>query len=286
MWVALGAALWGTDTLLRRPLTASLSSSQIVLTEHLILTAVLLPTFVLRWARWRALRPLEWAAVLGIAWGGSALGTVCFTEAIKIGNPSAAVLLQKIQPLFAALLARALLREPLGGRFWVCLCLALAGGYLVSFGDRLPGSLAPGRLSAPLLALAAAALWGSSTVLGRFALHRVSFVELTTLRIIGATPLLFAMTRAGSQVRIADLDARQETSLVLMALIPGLAALLIYYYGLRHTRAALAAVAELAFPATATLLNWVVLGVRVSISQVAGFALLWAVILYLERHKP
>ena len=42
LWVAFGASLWGTDTIFRRPLTAALASGQIVLLEHLILTAALL----------------------------------------------------------------------------------------------------------------------------------------------------------------------------------------------------------------------------------------------------
>ena len=284
VWVAVGASLWGTDTLLRRPLTAVLSSPQIVLSEHLILIAVLLPSFWRTRAEWRALRPLQWGAVLGIAWGGSALGTICFTEAIKIGNPTTAVFLQKTQPFFSALLARMLLREPLGRRFWVCLSLALAGAYLVSFGDRLDRSaLDAGRASATLLALAAAGLWGSSTVLGRFALNSLSFLALTGLRIFAAAPFLAALALSRSSLMVTNLNARQGISLLLMALIPGLAALLIYYRGLGRTRASLAAVAELSFPATATLLNWIFLGARVSTAQIAGFVLLWGVILNLEK---
>ena len=67
-------------------------------------------------------------------------------------------------------------------------------------------------------------------------------------------------------------------SLLALALIPGLAALLIYYRGLRQTPASRAAVAELSFPATAALLNWTLLGASVSPAQIAGFALLWAAI--------
>src|SRR5690242_18996667 len=64
LWVALGAALWGTDTVLRRPLTASLSSYQIVFFEHLILTVILLPLW---WRKAGSLTRVQWAAVLGIA---------------------------------------------------------------------------------------------------------------------------------------------------------------------------------------------------------------------------
>ncbi len=287
LWVALGASLWGTDTPLRRPLTESLSSSQIVFLEHLILTAALAPALWLRRGEWRGLRRLEWAAILGLAWGGSALATLCFTEAIKIGNPTTAVLLQKMQPLFAGLLARALLGEALGRRFWICLALAAAAGYVISFGDQLGAvSLAEARAEAALLALAAAGLWGASTVLGRFALGRLPFFTLTALRLVAATPFLAALAVLGPGPVVARIDAGQFLTLLLMALVPGLAALLVYYRGLRDAPASRAAIAELAYPATATLLNWAVLGARLTAAQAGGFAVLWGVILGIEKKPP
>src|SRR5579862_842772 len=109
LWVAVGASLWGTDTIFRQPLTATITSERIVLLEHLILTAALLiPLWRMR-AEWLTLTGRQWGALLGIGWGGSALGTICFTEAIRIGNPTSAILIQKTQPIFAALLAWLLL---------------------------------------------------------------------------------------------------------------------------------------------------------------------------------
>jgi drug/metabolite transporter (DMT)-like permease len=275
LWVAFGASLWGTDTMLRRPLTASLSSYQIVFMEHLILTVILLPLW---WRTFRTLTRIQWAAVLGIAWGGSALGTLLFTEAIRIGNPTTAVLLQKTQPIFVVLLAKVLLGERLSGRSWMWLGVALIAAYLVSFGAMPPGELIHHAPPATLLALGAAALWGGSTVLGRFALQDISFQSLTSLRIVGAMPLLALLAWVQPNPWPALLP-KQILSLLAMALVPGLAALLIYYRGLRNTRASLAAVAELSFPATAALLNWTVLGASVSFVQIAGFAGLWAAIL-------
>lgn len=278
LWVALGAALWGTDTLFRRPLTAALPSARIVLLEHLVLCAVLLPIAWRGRREWLALGGRGWAAVLGIAWGGSALGTVLFTEAVRAGNPTAAVLLQKTQPLFAALLARGLLGEALGRRFWGVLAAALGGAYLVSFGLRLPA--AGVESTAGLLALGAAALWGGSTVLGRFVLERTKFQTLTALRILAATPVLALMAWGTPAGR---LDARGMAAIVTIALVPGLAALLTYYRGLQRAPASRAAVAELAFPASAALLNWIFLGAGVTAPQVAGFAVIWLAIVSLER---
>ncbi len=291
VWVALGASLWGTDTPLRRPLTAVLSSTNIVLNEHLILTAVLLPVFWRARAEWGKLGPRQWGAITAIGWGGSGLATVCFTEAIRIGNPTTAVLLQKTQPLFASLLAGLLLAESLGRRFWACLAVALVAGYLISVGDRPEmlwhpvQALKPERSVAALLALAAAALWGASTVLGRFLLRGISFQMVTALRILMATPFLLAMAVLGHHPLLVELNAGQMLSLATLASVPGLTALLLYYYGLRRSRASRAAIAELCFPATATFLNWVFLGARISAIQGAGFLLLWGVILHLERRR-
>jgi drug/metabolite transporter (DMT)-like permease len=65
--------------------------------------------------------------------------------------------------------------------------------------------------------------------------------------------------------------------------VPGLLGLLVYYRGLRYTRASLAALAELSFPATAALLNWIFLGTRITAIQAGGFLLVWLVIVYLDR---
>lgn len=282
LWVALGAALWGTDTVFRWPLSQQVGALRIVFYEHAILTLVLLPVCWRARREWIKLTPLEWAAMLGISWGGSALGTLCFTSAIRIGNPTTAVLLQKIQPVFAIFLARILLGESLGRRFWMLLPLAAGAGWLIGFGFAWP-SIEPASATAAMLAATAAALWGSSTVLGRYLLHRLSFQNLTALRIVLALPLLSAI--AGRTWLNAP-TSRQAGILVLLALVPGLIALLVYYRGLRGTDASRAAVAELTFPATATLLNTFLLGVRIRFVQAAGFVLLWMVIFQLQKDQP
>jgi drug/metabolite transporter (DMT)-like permease len=98
------------------------------------------------------------------------------------------------------------------------------------------------------------------------------------MRIVTAAPLLLLLAWVMPHPW-PGLEVRTGLALLALALVPGLAALLIYYRGLRHTRASLAAVAELCFPATAGLLNWILLGTGVSAVQVAGFVVLWAAIL-------
>ena len=257
--------------------------------EHALLTAVFAPYLFVNRHRLSELRGASWWAVLWISWGGSALGTICYTQAVKLGNPTSVVFLQKLQPLIAVALAGWLLqeREPRRAVFWLRAGLALFAAFLISFGA-VPDwdSLKTAEGGAAMWAVGAAAIWGSCTVFGRYVLPALSPTLLTALRVVGALPLLavlaFATASAGG---VPVPTAEQWPRLVLIALIPGLLGLLLYYRGLNRTPASLATLGELCFPAAAAVLNWIFLGTEVSLAQGFGVALLWVVVLW-PRARP
>lgn len=165
------------------------------------------------------------------------------------------------------------------------------GAYLISFGDLGPlAALGSAELLTAALALGAALLWGSSTVLGRLVLKDLPFYALTGARLLLAVPLLAGIVVAqGSAGGLGAGFASEPGRVILLALIPGLLALLLYYRGLTGTRASYATLAELAFPATAVVLNWTFLGVGVTANQVLGFVLLWGAVFvlgYLNARAP
>jgi drug/metabolite transporter (DMT)-like permease len=208
-----------------------------------------------------------------------------------VGNPTVVILLQKTQPLFAIALAAILLRERLGWAYWPCFAVAMVGAYMISFGNLGPfTALGSTELLPAALALGAALLWGSSTVLGRLVLKDMPFYALTGARLLLAVPLLAGIVVAQSSVGgLAAGFASEPGRVILLALIPGLLALLLYYRGLTGTRASYATLAELAFPATAVVLNWTFLGVGVSANQLLGFVLLWGAVFmlgYLNVRAP
>jgi drug/metabolite transporter (DMT)-like permease len=289
--VALGAAMWGTDGILRVPLLEVASPSQIVLLEHLVLLLYSVPAVVLGWRFFRGLGMAQWISLLVIGWGGSALATLLFTKAFAVGNPTVVILLQKTQPLFAIVLAAVLLRERLGWAYWPCFAVAMIGAYLISFGNLDAfAALGSAELLAAALALGAALLWGSSTVLGRLVLKDMPFHALTGARLLLAAPLLAGIVVIqGAVGGLGAAFASEPGRVILLALIPGLLGLLLYYRGLTGTRASYATLAELAFPATAVVLNWTFLGVGVSANQVLGFVLLWGAVFvlgYLNAKSP
>jgi drug/metabolite transporter (DMT)-like permease len=282
--VALGAALWGTDAVLRVPLLKVMSPPAIVLSEHLVLLLYSVPAVALGWRVLSQLGASQWIALLVIAWGGSALATLLFTAAFAFGNPTVVILLQKTQPLFAIVLAHVLLRERLRWAYWPSFAVAVLGAYLISFDGLVEPFKALGSAQAltAALTLGAAMLWGSSTVLGRFVLKDMPFHTLTGARLLLALPVLWGVVLTqGSLGEVGIGFAAEPVRVVLLALVPGLLGLLLYYRGLSGTKASYATLAEISFPASAIALNWIFLGAGVSANQVLGFVLLWGAILVL-----
>jgi drug/metabolite transporter (DMT)-like permease len=275
--VIIGSVLWGTDSLFRQPLAQAYAPITIVFLEHCVLVAVMLPSLASARKEILEFQTRDWVALTFIAVGGSVAATSLFTYSIKYGNPSVTVLLQKTQPVFTTLLARWTLREIPGKWFWKWFLPALVGAYLVSTPDWRAGiALTASPEGASIFAaLAAALLWGASTVFGRYVAGRISTGAITGLRFLIALPILAALflTQSGS-ARAIPSTLHSLIALTAMALIPGLLALIFYYKGLISTIAPMASIGELAFPVTAVVTNWVLLGARLSRSQLVGAGIL------------
>lgn len=272
-FVALGAALWGSDAFFRRALALELPATVIVTAEHLIITAVLIPVLWISRAAVKGLGWVDWLSLLVIGAGSSAAATVLFTMAFTYGDPNTPLLLQKLQPLVAVGGAALILRERVGPKFIAFLVLALSGAYLITFPD--PGAASLERLAPALLALGAAFLWAMGTILGRRLTHLVSPTQLTSLRVsIGLVVLIPIATAQTGLVQSVDLIVGSFGALLLLAMIPGLLALLVYYRGLTSTPASAASIAELAFPLTAVVINYVAFDAVLTASQWLGLIVL------------
>jgi drug/metabolite transporter (DMT)-like permease len=278
--VALSASLWGTDALFRRGLALELPAVEVVFWEHLVLAAISLALVLPHARRLRGLRPRDWLAIALIGGGSSVAATILFTEAFKHGDPTTPLLLQKLQPVFAAGAAFVLLGERLRPRYFAYLALALLGSYLITFAD--PAAVSARRLLPAGLGAGAALLWALGTVLGKHAGTKIAPTQLAGLRFIFGLPvalvLLLALAPPGPVTRAGSGDV---LPILALALVPGLLALLLYYRGLRSTPAAAATLAELAFPFTALVVNAIAFDTVLTATQLAGAGLLAATVVAL-----
>jgi DME family drug/metabolite transporter len=293
VFVAIAATLWATDAYFRNQLVQHLSATQIVVAEDALVTLFLLPVLVRSRHELRLLGARGWTAVGIIAAGAQALATILFTASFSIAAQhqlfAETFVLQQTQPLIAIVLAWVVLGERRRPWFWPTAAVAIAAVYMVVFAsDPLSplSALQNGRVEVGLLALGAAALWASGTVLGRFALGSISFWSMTALRFSLALPVLVLVVLVQDGLggfghyRVSDF----VPNLLAIAIVPGLLALLLYYRALSKTPASLATIAEMAFPVAATLIAsapppW---GFNQPIYpvQILGTALLLAVIVF------
>ena len=270
--VALAAALWGTDGLLRKPLSGELPASTVVLWEHLIIVLALLPWLPTALRALRAATARERWALVGIGVGASAVATALFTQAFRLGDPVTPLVLQKLQPVIAIAVAAWLLGERLRRGYWLFAVPALLGAWLMAFADPLDVRLR--AAAAALLSIAAAVLWAVGTVLGRLVSERLSSRDITVLRfVIGLPAAAVVVLAQGAPVAVT---AAQIGPLVALGLVPGLLGLALYYRGLHSTAASRATLAELAFPLTAALLGVGLLGASLSWTQLLGMAVVVA----------
>jgi drug/metabolite transporter (DMT)-like permease len=270
--VALAATLWGTDALFRRGLALDLSAATVVFAEHVLLVAVTAPMLWRDRASLRTLTGGDWVALALIGVGASATATVLFTASFRYGDPTAVLLLQKLQPVIAVIAAVVLLKERLTARFGVYFCGAVAGAWLIAFADPLAVTVASARAAA--LAIGAATLWGFGTVLGRRLAVQLAAPTLAALRFAIGLPASAILVVAFVGPSGFAVPGGAIAPLVALALVPGLLALWLYYRGLQTTPASIATLAELAFPLSAIIINRVAFGATLTPTQWVGVAIL------------
>ena len=246
--IAVAAALWGTDPIIRKTMNSATSATTIVFGEHVILVLCTLPFLVpaLR-SVVRAGRSYVAAAVV-VGAGASAVATILFTDAL-IGHSDyiTPVVIQKIQPFIAIGAAALLLGERPRPGFWWFFLPAVAGFWLVNQAH----PLAPSARGLVVVAEAtgAAVLWALGTVLGRYLSRELEFQHVLSLR------LFFGLLASAFALRVmhepAYSNAHDTVLILYLALVTGLLALGLYYYGLQRTPAMVASLAELTYPAVA-----------------------------------
>lgn len=284
IFIIMACILWALDTLIRYPLLWSGTSAEsIVFVEHLFLTLIFVYALYHSRAKFLGLKLKGVFYFFVIGGLGSAIGTLAFTKAFAIINPSLVILLQKLQPLVAITFAYFFLKERMKKEFFIWSIPCLIGGALISYGDiskGLAGSelsisalFQEGALFGYALTLLAVVSWGASTVFGKkLSLQGFSEIEIMAGRFATGFICLLpvALTLETKTLPHGELWGK----IFAMVVISGLLGMYFYYNGLKRISARLCALAEMFFPFCAVAINWIVLGKELTMIQLLGGALL------------
>jgi drug/metabolite transporter (DMT)-like permease len=285
VFVILAGVLWAIDTLIRYPLLFSgISAEKIVFVEQLFLSMIFLP-LLLKDAKKIGnikLSTIFYFIVIGVF--GQAIGTLAFTKAFMLINPSLVILLQKLQPIVAITLAHFFLGEKIKKEFLVWASVALIGGLLISSADIMPGLMKLDFSVALLsktaiwgysLTLIAVVSWGASTVFGK----KISAQGYDEIQIMGGRFVFglvfmtfYLMYRYGALH--LSWSPVVYGKIFLMVILSGIAGMYFYYKGLKLISARTCALAEMFFPFSAVVINWVFLKQSLLPVQIIGAGLL------------
>jgi drug/metabolite transporter (DMT)-like permease len=274
--------MWGLETHWRLRLSEPFASDVLVFHEHWIGLILTLPFLAFGWRQlpkvsWRA-----WASILTSGVLGSAIGTICFTQALTMMNPSVANLLLNLQPIVSVAASSLWLRERPRGIFFAWALVAIVCGVVLGWdpeGLKNPHVFAMGLvfLSGTILS------WGLATTAGRGAMLEIDYRTAVTLRYaIGAVSTSVIVLAHGSVSSRLNLSAftqghvvRDMASLIVFAAVTPT---FVYFAGLARTPGSIATFAEMAQTFAALFITWWDFGNALTWPQVvSGITLLFAV---------
>jgi DME family drug/metabolite transporter len=292
--VGFGAALWGTESAWRIPLNNLFDAQVIVFWEHVLILLMFLPILIPRLAQLRKIDAPTWGCLLFSGFAGSAVGTVFFTLALKNGNPTVVNVILNIQPIISTLGAFLLFGDRLTPRFFLYASIAILAGIFLSV--ERPALIGVSFAQAGLnlgtgYALLCALFWGLSTVAGRGVMIGMPLQLAASLRVVvGLVCMTFILLIYGklhaSALWPVTAQANSGTAfgaLILLASISGGIPLLIYFEGLRLTRASTAGYFEMMQTLAAVCITWGFFHATLHPHQIAAAIVLIAAVVMVQK---
>jgi drug/metabolite transporter (DMT)-like permease len=282
--VGIAATLWGFDGVFLTPKLSNLDVVFVVFALHLIPFLIMNLFFFKEYHYLSKFTKSDYIWFTFIALSGGAIGTIAIVKAlflIKFQALSVVVLLQKLQPVFAIILAIFILGEKPKKQFYLYASIALTASYFLTFGLNMPSfSDDYESILAILLSLLAAFSFGASTVFSRKVLYKYPFQVSTFFRYGFSSIVLFVFF-----ILIGDYQALEKANqtnwlyLFIISATTGSGAIFIYYYGLRKIKASVATFAELMFPVSAIFFDYLINGKILSpIQWIAAIILILSIL--------
>jgi drug/metabolite transporter (DMT)-like permease len=294
--VGLGAALWGTESAWRIPLNDLFDADVIVFWEHVFILVGFLPLLVSRLGEIKRVDGRTWAHLVFSGFAGSAVGTIFFTLALKHGNPTVVNVVLNIQPVLSTTAAFLLFHDRLGRGFFAWAGLAIVAGMFLSVEHptAIGRSFGEAGLSRGTgYALVCALFWGLSTVAGRGVMTGMSLRLASSLRIVVGLVCMTVILLVYGKLNAASLwpataqahPGKAIGALALLSSLSGGIPLLIYFEGLRLTRASTAGYFEMLQTLAAVCITWGFFHAALHAHQVIAGLILMAAVAMVQRSQ-
>lgn len=276
-WLLL-TTLWSVQYLLMRVSVPVFGTALVAESRALFSALFLVPWTILAMRQAVGLRA-HWKDQLAIGVVNNLLPFVGFAWAATVLPASYLAVMNGMVPLWSGIVAAPVLKEPLGARRVAGFVLGLAGvALIVNLG---PITLDVHTVLAALAGLAATFFWGWAGVLIRQRTGRVSSMSLATGSIVFAALLLSPAWATAPGLEAWTVPA--TVALVSLGALCSGIAYLPFFTLVRDIGPTRTLTVGLAIPALGILWGWLFLGEAVTLSMLAGTALVLAALALVLR---
>ncbi len=291
--ICISATMWGLDGIVLTPQLYNLDITFVVFILHAIPFLLMNILFFRKYRFLKTFKGKDFLTLFLVALTGGALGTMAIVKAlflVEFKELSVVVLLQKLQPVFAIVLAAILLRERLNKNFTFWATIAIIAGYFLTFGIDFPHFNSGEKTGlAAAYSLLAAFCFGSATVLGKSLLNNLSFSTATFYRYGFTTLIMLVFVIIGNHLfEFQNVTFENWKIIIIISLTVGSGAIYLYYFGLNKVPAMLASIFELCFPLSAILFDYAFHGKTLSLVQWISVAIMLTAIVKINTsgQKP
>lgn len=273
--IVIAAISWGLAAVVFIPNLYNLPTAFVVFLQNFISLALMSVLFPREYSTLAKLPRKTLFLLSLIALFSGVIGTLAIVKALFLVNfkqLSVVVLIQKVQPVFTVILAFIFLKEKLSKNFILWSLLVFFGVYLITFGFQLPDfSMNHDHILAYLLSIISAMSFSTNTILGKYLSDSISFLTITFNRFLFATIFsLIVCLATGTLFYFDAITLNNYAFFAGLVLIGGPPSMFIYYMGLRHVRAMVSAICELALPFSVIILDYFINNNLLSLIQWVG----------------
>ena len=249
--VCFAASFWAFEAVVLTPFLYNLPTLFVVFMLYFIPFLLMQPFFLKQYKSLNTFSSKDLFSFFLLALLGGVLGTTFITKALFLLNfrqLTIVALLQKLQPIFALILAHFVLKEKIPLKTWGWIFLALTGSYFLTFGNQLP-DFEGVVTQAAVLAILAAFCYGAQTVLGKNMMNKANPITGTFFRLFFTVLILgtYLIAKGDLFSNFSKITALNWQIFFLIGISSSGIVLPLYYFGLKNIPASLATFCEMCF---------------------------------------
>lgn len=265
--------IWGSASVFMRTTALALAPENALALRFVLLVAIVVPGLVIT-GGWRIARA-DWPRLIPPALG--MFGSCWFTiEGFARVAAGLGTVITMVEPIAIALLAWAVLREPLSSRIGLGLAVSLSGAAVLFWPDITASTAHPVDGVGVLFMLAAPTCWAIYTIGAKPLLARYSGFTITAWSmLLSAPPILWLASRPYAEL-FATTPARTWAELLYLAAGNSLLGGVLWTYGTRRLPGAAVGSFLYLLPVVAVVAGYLLLGEAITLRLVVGGVIMLA----------